>query len=91
MYSCDLCEYKSRIAKRVEHHKLMKHENLKFGCDLCDFASGPDVLIRHKKSVHEANRLVCQICDFKSNSKSLLDWHMLNHQITFVFNLYLLI
>ena len=82
MYSCDLCEYKSRIAIRVEQHKLIKHENLKFGCDLCDFVSGPDVLARHKKSVHEANRLVCQKCEFKSNSKSLLDWHMLNHQTT---------
>ena len=53
-FSCDLCSYRSSVARDLNIHKQGKHEGEKFTCDLCpSVCTTAGGLMRHKVTRHQ--------------------------------------
>ena len=75
LYPCDHCEYKG-TRSGLYQHKISKHQDISYYCDLCDFASSSQhYLKRHKKIKHEERRYPCDQCEYAATQLGVLRQH----------------
>ena len=75
-YSCDSCDFKTNLSRRLKQHHLFKHGERTYLCHMCDkkFFNGCH-LKEHIEAVHEDPK-DCSICSFKASTKRCLDKHI---------------
>ena len=78
MYSCRLCDFKSKTKGKMTQHFRSSHESVKFNCNECDKAFFSVLgLEQHKKYVHnEKFKLCCNICNYQATLKHHLREHI---------------
>lgn len=80
VFSCDLCEYKTKRKLNINKHVTIRHRGgrqPRIECDQCDHkAINKYVLKKHIKTVHEGLRYPCSQCDYKPTTKWNLNLHV---------------
>ena len=86
VYSCDLCNYKTKSQAGVKTHKTRIHKQNK--CDICEFSSEDTkklekhTVSKHNKTEEGLKRLItiiqCEICRSTFDSKEKMEEHVKN-------------
>ena len=73
---CQSCDRTFKTNSKVNEHKKMVHEMIKFNCDTCDksFSSNGN-LKQHKMKVHDLITHRCEVCEKSFMDRSSLMMH----------------
>ena len=71
-FSCDECDYSSKVYRRVTDHIKFVHRGIDYPCDECNYtAAQPHTLRTHKEGVHSDTKYACDQCDYSGTKAAL--------------------
>ena len=78
-YSCDLCPFKAKDKRALDHHVISNHDQSKaYLCEHCSYSTpSKGRLTCHIKAVHDKFKpFICEHCSFATAAKAHLDNHI---------------
>jgi len=75
-FICDVCNQGFKSNHRLNKHKEIKHDGVRYECDKCDFqAATRNYLKHHKNFIHEGISYNCEFCEIQFTAP----WTMKKH------------